>query len=81
VEPEDEEEEDISEYVSRNLRNFAEKQEQNLNVVDITGFDLPTEYVAPPPPREQPVKAGKIVADESQEVLDYAKRRDALFTS
>jgi len=83
VEPQEEEVEEvddneINEYVSRNLRNFAEKQ--NSNVVDISGFDLPTEYVPPPPPRELPnQKQGKIVADESQEVLDYGKKREALF--
>jgi hypothetical protein len=81
VEPEEEVEEDeINEYVNRNLRQFAESS-RNSNVVDISGFDLPTEYVAPPPPREkEQQKAGKIVADESQEVLDYAKRREALFS-
>jgi hypothetical protein len=55
--------------ISENILNYAKG-----NYVDLSGFDLPFEERFP---KFTPSK--KIVADESQEVLDYAKKREALF--
>ena len=93
------EENEVSSYVSRNLRQFAKQQQGNI--IDISGFDLPTEYVAVAAQGSSSAyessnsatttsptttslsntrnNHGRIVADESKEVLAYAKKRDALF--
>jgi large-conductance mechanosensitive channel len=61
-----EEDDDI---ISKNILNYAKG-----NYVDLSGFDLPFEERFP-----KFTSNKKIVADESQEVLDYAKRRESLF--
>lgn len=76
-----EEKDEVSAYVSKNLRQFAKQQR---NIIDISGMELPTEFipqpsVAPTTAAAAPQRFGRIVADESQEVLDYAKKREALF--
>jgi hypothetical protein len=74
-----EEKDEVSAYVSKNLRLFAKQQR---NIIDISGMELPTEFIPPPavaPTAAVPQRFGRIVADESQEVLDYAKKREALF--
>lgn len=72
-----EEEEDLS--IVQNLLNYArgehfdfEPPQVEEKYIDLSGLDLPT---------EERYSSGnrKIVADESQEVLEYAKRREALF--
>lgn len=58
------------------------------DVVDISGFDLPVQAALPPPPSKAAsasaaTPAGgaskRLNADESEEVLEYARRREALF--
>lgn len=63
----DEEEDAISE----NILNFANKG----NFVDLSGMDYALEERFP----KASFSGKKIVADESQEVLDYAKKRESLF--
>jgi hypothetical protein len=73
-------EEDISDYVTSNLLKYVNDFSSN-EVVDISGQDVPLEYNRPPSPaiRSQPTK--RIVAEESDEVEAYAKRRAALFAN
>ena len=77
--PPQEEEEDLS--IVQNLLNYArgehydfeeESVKEEKNYIDLSGLELPI---------EERYSGGnrKIVADESKEVLDYAKKRDALF--
>lgn len=68
---------DLNEFVSSNLLKYVNDFKINNDYVDISGEDIPQ---APPSPeivKSMPKK--RIVADESQEVLDYAKRRETLF--
>jgi flagellar basal body-associated protein FliL len=61
-------EEAVREFVASNLLNFTKEKQTKEEYVEIE--ELPEEIK--PPSR-------RIIADESQEVIDYAKRRDALF--
>ena len=66
--------EEIDQHVSENVMNFVREYES----FDVSGQNLPLEFMEAP----EKINLGpkkRIVADESQEVLDYAKRRDALF--
>ena len=51
------------------------------DIVDISGKDLPLESPPSPTPTQRHAPSKRLVADESQEVLDYAKKRDALFST
>jgi len=68
------EEEDAADNLLRYVKEYAPQDE-----FDISGQELPLEYVLQQPEKSsKPVKK-RIVADESDEVTEYAKRRDALF--
>jgi len=58
-------------YVATNILKYA----KNQNYVDLSGFELPAEENF----NKYSTAGRKIVADESTEVLEYAKRREALF--
>lgn len=75
LQPEDE---DMSEFVASNLLKYV-NEFSSKEVVDISGQDIPLQYGPPSPTvvRHQPSK--RIVADESEEVDAYAKKRAALF--
>jgi hypothetical protein len=66
VEPEPE-----PEVVANNILAFVEKHAPK-DVIDLSGVDLPDEVVFKP--------SGRISADDSQAVLDYAKKRESLFS-
>jgi len=81
-EPEQEEEEDLT--IVQNLLNYArgehydfteheiEEKEEKSSYIDLSGLELPIE-------ERYSGGSRKIVADESQEVLEYAKKRESLF--
>jgi hypothetical protein len=59
------------ETVANNILAFVEKH-ASKDVIDLSGVDLPDERVVK--------SSSRISADDSQAVLDYAKKRDALFS-
>jgi len=64
--------------VSRNIFNFV--KEYADEEIDLSGEELPMSY-RPEVKATKEVSHKKIVADESQEVLDYAKKRESLFSA
>ena len=74
------EDDDESEFVASNLLKYV-NEFSSKEVVDISGQDIPLQYGPPSPTviRHQPSK--RIVADESEEVDAYAKKRAALFSN
>ena len=64
----------VRDFVSANLLNFSKQQDSPREPVQNDVFHIPSEEL----PAEVKVSS-KRLADESQEVLDYAKRREALF--
>ena len=77
------EDEDASEYVSENLLKYVNEattatKKKKFEEIDLSGVDIPFEVDFQSASRD--VNSSKrIVADDSPEVLDYGKRRDALF--
>lgn len=80
----------VLKYVNSDYNNFEEvdggkeREKEDDGTIDITGMDIPLQFA---PPSPEIIRSGgggsmkkRIVADESQEVLDYAKRREALFS-
>lgn len=71
--------EEVSKYVASNLLNYVNTYAKN-EVVDISGQDVPLEFRPPSPTLQRNDKSKRLVADESEEVDAYAKRRAALFS-
>jgi hypothetical protein len=69
--------EEADETIAENLLNYARfgeySEPSQNNYIDLSGFEIPTEE------RYNGNSGRKIVADESQEVLEYAKKRESLF--
>lgn len=63
-------EEAVRDFVASNLLNFSKQKESKKQEEEFEIEELPAEIKA---------SSKRIVADESQEVIDYAKRREALF--
>jgi hypothetical protein len=76
-----ESDEDIGSYVAENLLQYVngfQEESKKSNEIDISGLDIPFQVEAEV--RSSTRESGKrIIADDSPEVVDYAKRRDALF--
>ena len=70
---------EVSKYVASNLLNYVNTYAKN-EVVDISGQDVPLEFRPPSPTLQRNDKSKRLVADESEEVDAYAKRRAALFS-
>ena len=80
----------VEDYVAANVLKYVnsgyesyERDSKDDGAIDITGMDIPVQYSPPSPEIIRNGGGGikkRIVADESQEVLDYAKRREALFS-
>jgi hypothetical protein len=76
----------VLKYVNSEYDNYDDRTDrvkEDDGAIDITGMDIPLQFA---PPSPEIIRGGggggikkRIVADESQEVLDYAKRREALF--
>lgn len=64
----------VREFVSANILNFTKHHEVEVEEKDEEVFHIHEEL-----PAEIKASSKRIVADESQEVIDYAKRREALF--
>lgn len=73
------ENEDVGNYVASNILDYVNNYRGDE--IDISGQDIPVEFL-PPSPKQSVSKthAKRIVADESQEVIDYAKKRESLFS-
>lgn len=66
--------EEIDQHVADNVMNYV----REFDSFDVSGQNLPLEFIE----TSDKINLGpkkRLVADESQEVLDYAKRREALF--
>jgi hypothetical protein len=68
-------EEAVRDFVSANLLNFSRQKEESKPPEEEEVFHIPANEL---PPEIKP-SSRRLVADESQEVIDYAKRREALF--